>query len=302
MRKLQLFIVVVVLVLSSFSAIAEKQKESAIYGKDNRVEIKEFKNRFGAGFKRRFARSVAAMISNEAIKKVNFLNYQVKGINLEDSYKLCPGERFAKQLSVASCTGFLVAADTLVTAGHCIEKIEDCSKVKWVFDYREDKIKGSSSFKVNRSKVYSCSSVVKSVRNLLTGADYAVVKLDRKVLGRKPLKFRKEGKVSELSNLVIIGHPSGLPAKIADKAKVVDNSKLAFFLTNLDSFGGNSGSPVFDMETGLVEGILVRGERDYSLDFFYSSGAYKLCYRAFSVQLGGSVDGEAVTRMSTVFK
>ena len=35
------------------------------------------------------------------------------------------------------------------------------------------------------------------------------------------------------------------------------------FMTNLDTFGGNSGSPVYNAKTHKVEGILVRGERDY---------------------------------------
>ena len=34
-------------------------------------------------------------------------------------------------------------------------------------------------------------------------------------------------------------------------------------VTNLDSFGGNSGAAVFNASTLEVEGILVRGDRDY---------------------------------------
>lgn len=39
--------------------------------------------------------------------------------------------------------------------------------------------------------------------------------------------------------------------------------KGEFFVANLDSFGGNSGSAVFNVTTEEVEGILVRGEADY---------------------------------------
>jgi hypothetical protein len=38
----------------------------------------------------------------------------------------------------------------------------------------------------------------------------------------------------------------------------------AFFVANLDTYGGNSGSPVFNSETHKVEGILVRGETDFT--------------------------------------
>ena len=54
--------------------------------------------------------------------------------------------------------------------------------------------------------------------------------------------------------------------KIADGAWVRKNTNPVFFQTNLDAFGGNSGSPVLNSETGEVEGILVRGEIDYSYD------------------------------------
>ena len=67
--------------------------------------------------------------------------------------------------------------------------------------------------------------------------------------------------------MLVIGHPSGLPTKIANRAYVRSNSHAAFFQANLDTYGGNSGSAVFDALTGVVEGILVRGERDYIYDY-----------------------------------
>ena len=36
-----------------------------------------------------------------------------------------------------------------------------------------------------------------------------------------------------------------------------------FFSANLDTFGGNSGSPVFQAGTSTVAGLLVRGAPDY---------------------------------------
>ncbi|MEI8190645.1 MAG: hypothetical protein WCI75_13115 [candidate division NC10 bacterium] len=42
-----------------------------------------------------------------------------------------------------------------------------------------------------------------------------------------------------------------------------DASPNGYFVANLDTYGGNSGSAVFSATTGLVEGILVRGENDY---------------------------------------
>jgi V8-like Glu-specific endopeptidase len=92
--------------------------------------------------------------------------------------------------------------------------------------------------------------------------DYAFIELDRKVNDRQPLKVRKTGKISKGASLVVIGHPTGLPTKIADGANV-RTLQGKFFVANLDTFGGNSGSAVFNAETEEVEGILVRGETDY---------------------------------------
>ena len=62
--------------------------------------------------------------------------------------------------------------------------------------------------------------------------------------------------------MVVIGHPTGIPTKISDGAKV---RMLAtkYFVANLDTYGGNSGSAVLNAQSGEVEGILVRGENDY---------------------------------------
>jgi hypothetical protein len=76
----------------------------------------------------------------------------------------------------------------------------------------------------------------------------------------------KGGKIDDRTPIVVIGHPSGLPTKIAGGAKVRDNSNDIFFSANLDTFGGNSGSAVFNEKSGEVVGILVRGENDYVND------------------------------------
>jgi hypothetical protein len=48
--------------------------------------------------------------------------------------ELCDGERFEEQYSLPVCTGFLVAPDLMVTAGHCLNKINYHNKA-WIFGY-----------------------------------------------------------------------------------------------------------------------------------------------------------------------
>ena len=62
---------------------------------------------------------------------------------------------------------------------------------------------------------------------------------------------------------IVIGHPIGLLKKMAGNASVRSNSNPDYFIANLDTFGGNSGSPVFNADTHEVEGILVRGDTDF---------------------------------------
>jgi MYXO-CTERM domain-containing protein len=96
-----------------------------------------------------------------------------------------------------------------------------------------------------------------------------VVRLDREVVGRTPAVVNAAPTaLPDDHPLVINGYPTGLPLKIDDGANVRDAraDTLDFFVANLDTFGGNSGSGVFDDTTKQLVGILVRGEVDYVFD------------------------------------
>lgn len=187
---------------------------------------------------------------------------------------LCSSERFVDYQAPGNCTGFLVGPDILVTAGHCIKKIDDCKQSKWIFDFTTRKNSNRGDPFIVGKNVYECKEVIESkvINNYATNAriDYAIVRLDRKVEGRTPLKYRKEGELSCNDDLFVVGHPNGLPMIYAPNGHMSCFSRdqgADWFLTNLDTFSGNSGSPVFNKTTGLVEGILVRGAEDYAYDF-----------------------------------
>jgi hypothetical protein len=95
------------------------------------------------------------------------------------------------------------------------------------------------------------------------GPDWALVRLDRAVTGHRIARIRRAGRIGDQQVVHVIGHPAGLPTKFAGGAVVRDNAPAAYFVANLDAFGGNSGSPVFNSDTHEVEGILVRGETDF---------------------------------------
>jgi len=184
--------------------------------------------------------------------------YFDQGRTMQRNMNICPDERFVEQPILPDCTGFLISEDLLVTAGHCVETAYQCSSFRWVFGYE----KGVE--KIKRSDVYNCAEIISHdlANSSFMTRDYSIIRLDRPVLDREILPIRLRGRVSVGEELAVIGHPTGLPMKIADNA-TVQNARINFFYSNLDTFSGNSGSPVIGVNTQQVEGILVEGEEDF---------------------------------------
>lgn len=262
--------------------------DKVVYGDDNRLDVFESKS----DLYKSLTESTAAMISSSQVEaQLNSETFKITGYTLEDD-GVCSDARFAKQITAANCSGFLVGDQYLVTAGHCITSLEDCGRYSWVFNF-SNKIEEKKEHIVGKNDVYTCTEIVSRKLDRATQDDYAFVKLDRKVEGRSPLKFRTSGKVADKTGIVVIGHPSGLPSKISDGAIVRSNANKVFFQANLDTFGGNSGSAVFDSKTGIVEGILVRGETDYVGDSVQNCTRPKVCSES-------GCRGEDVTRITNI--
>lgn len=237
-----------------------------IYGDDDRVEVYQ-----ASAAEQKLAASTAAMVEASSVTLVANQGtgeeyYQLNDESLADGMNVCEDERFASQPSAAMCSGFLVAPDLLVTAGHCVNSKFDCQGNVWVFDYNMDKETGKAKTKVDPKNLYKCAEIVNYKYGWDIGNDYALIQLDRVVEGREALEIRKEGAVQVGEKITVIGHPSGLPSKVAGGAAVRSIEPREYFVANLDTFGGNSGSAVFNATTNVVEGILVRGEKDYVYD------------------------------------
>lgn len=173
---------------------------------------------------------------------------------------VCVSERFNDQITAANCSGFLVGEDLLVTAGHCVEDASDCKNYRWVFGYQVNKQGKLATITVDQ--VYSCKEIVERELNGGKMTDFAVIRLNKKVANVTPMKVNLDGKPAVNDEVIVLGHPTGLPQKVAGGAEV---KKLGnnFFYSNLDTYGGNSGSAVINARTYEVEGILVRGQKDY---------------------------------------
>lgn len=247
-----MFIKSVAILLAIF-CLKAFSNDKIIYGEDNRVDFYDSRPMF-----QELSKSTAAMIPKVSLVKSNN-EFKIKAGILNDRV-MCKDEPFREQITAAYCSGFLVGEDLLVTAGHCITDKNDCKKYAWVFEYRLD-YEGDKANTIEEANVFYCEEIIERKLNFFKN-DYALIRLNKKVIGKRPLEFRKSGKVQDGENLVVIGHPSGLPTKIADGA-VVRSRSWNYFTTNLDTFAGNSGSAVFNVDTAVVEGILVRGGTDY---------------------------------------
>ncbi|MBI5243439.1 MAG: trypsin-like peptidase domain-containing protein [Elusimicrobia bacterium] len=224
-----------------------------IYGDDDRLDLYQVK----IPQLKQLADSTVALFESGNVSESGQLTTSHYGEELQ----LCKEEPFYSQRTGAFCSGSLVAPDMIMTAGHCATSESSCRNVKFVFGFGI-KQEGVLPENVPASEVYKCSKIV--VRDQVNdGADFALIKLERKVTGHKPLAINRTGKIENGTKLFVIGHPAGLPTKVAGGAKVRDASPEGYFVANLDTYGGNSGSAVFNAKTGLVEGILVRGENDY---------------------------------------
>ncbi len=265
----------------------------SVYGTDDRQDVADS----GARMRALSESAVALFLSSGLTKNAASGAYSITGAQtLGDSRGMANGQRFTGQVRAAYCSGALVGDDLIFTAGHCIKESAegqfDCAKDKLVFGFAVTQKGGSAPTEFPRADVYGCKKIVAWKLDRNTGSDYAVIRLSRKVARRVPLAINRKSDLRTGDGLFVIGYPDGLPVKIAGNAVVRSMPEdKPFFFTDLDTFHGNSGSPVFNANTYRIEGILVRGDRDYVRT---SSGTMTAEYP----QEGGA--GEEVTRISEI--
>lgn len=205
-----------------------------------------------------------------------------------DDLPPCGGEKFGNQTTGGWCSGFMVGSDVIVTAGHCGKTDADIQNTAYVFGFRVGSTADTGTTDFSASQVYFGKELI--AHDLSPTGDFAIVRVDRKITapGAVPLAVRDSGAIGVGRNIGVIGHPSGLPVKVAFGATtVVMKDEDPWLIANLDTFGGNSGSAVFNTE-GLVEGILVRGAKDYDIE--------ATCFKSNKIM--DSEGSEAVTKAS----
>ena len=254
----------------------------ALYGVDDRRPIQKASKIY-----QHLSRSIPAMIHKKHLSEKKD-HYILSNFTLKDKYSNLPDHEDVNRQAVATCSGFLFEQNTIFTAGHCMDLPRACEDYYWVFDYR-DGVK-----KFPKKNVYRCKKITEYYNLPYQGVDFAKIRLKRNVKNREVLLFRPdEDLIEDGSELFMIGYPLGLPATLTTSGYIIDNSSENFFYSNLDAFEGNSGSPVFNRETFLVEGILIKGNKDFfekdGLQKYFHIDEFNTSYHSKNLKRGEKV-------------
>jgi V8-like Glu-specific endopeptidase len=262
-----------------------------VYGPDDRREVFQYSGDILAS-----ANSAVALIDLNHLRK-DTGGWKIEAKSLGEGWRLCAGERFENQPAPVCCTGVLITPSLIATAGHCasgdcFKSDDDMSEFRFVFGFEMSSAGPQLNFA--SEQVHKGRKIV--AKSTTSSSDWAVIELETKVkdVVAEPAKIRSKGSMIQTGEpIYMVGHPLGLPKKVAENAKVrLSDASSPFFLGNLDAYARNSGSPVFHMDTHFLEGILVAGNKDMVMS---PEGCWK------TVFLGDEEGrGETVTRISEI--
>ncbi len=236
----------------------EHDSERVIYGADDRLDVYQVSDPFLLGL----VQATTVLLEPGDYTNNGNGTYTLNAVRwtTQGGSPVCATEPFRNQYQVGNCSAFLVGQDLMATAGHCIPS--NPAGIAFAFDFHQWGPSTDPNLVIPANDIYFVQQVIVDVQ--AGELDHAVVRLDRPVVGRTPVPIRRTSEVQLNDPLVMIGHPSVLPTKV-DDGGVVKNPRPGggWFYANVDAYGGNSGSAVFNLNTGVVEGILVRGNTDY---------------------------------------
>lgn len=195
-----------------------------------------------------------------------------------DNGPICPSSLFYGEDSViAGRTGFLIAPNIIMTAPHVSGSSFNPQQFVVIFRHSQQTAGGAGCTNftwssIPRADVYFPNSSTAVVNTLDASGryDYAAFTLDRSVINRAPVKIRRSGTPRLGDVLISAGYPERTSERV-DSAVIYDGigstTGLPVFVTypgnyllaNLNSFAGDSGSPVYNSSDDVVEAAVAYG-------------------------------------------
>lgn len=277
--------------------VADPGGKGDIYGTDDRKERYQFAT---TSVEHRLAMSSAMVTMRGLMKQRTDGDFDLYEPRTLAQTGVCSDERFANQPEVGFCSATLIAPDVVVTSGHCMMNSFGnlstaqlkCEDIYLVFDFAYDSRPSDplgALRVIHQEDVYNCTSVLAAENpddGQLPKNDYAILQLDRPVTGRSPLPVYGGFDLPNGAHAIQIGHPSGLPQKIAPAIvrDHLDTTRYNAYGYVSDILGGNSGGGVFTT-SGTLFGIPTRysGE-NYVLDTHASPECYRTAVCGVNVE------------------
>mgnify|MGYP003670146702 CR=1 FL=1 len=233
------------------------------------------------------ANSVGMVVDIAKLQKINNNYYRLNtNIDLKTALNVCDNTAFSSQPVVGVGTAFPIEKNIFITAAHVFEK--EPSKYAIVFGFKMANKNNAIDNIIPSTGVYFVERVLKSSKDI----DIVSFKVNREFSG-VPLQTETGDTYKINDQVYMLGYPLGLPQKLTINAEIEENTHPQFFLTSLDSFSGNSGSPVFNYRTNKVIGVMVSG----GVDFKFNGNCYEeaICTPPYCV-------GEKIIRLDEFLK
>lgn len=251
---MRFFICLFIVSTFSLTTVAQRFIPQVIYNSDSRKEISEESPQETMMY---IQKRTLAMVSNAKLFPQQSGDILFLPRHYGRAFKLCKDERFYEQPSLPNCTASVIGKDLVLTAGHCISE-NTCHAMRFISDYVMDG--PTNPIRTYPEKIFNCKKVLYD--NDTFGSDIAIVQIDREF----PLSALSltEQSLTLQDEILAVGFPSGLPMKSSGPGpirSITDNIIIA----ELETYGGNSGSPVFNKNSNKIAGLLVGGEDDFIL-------------------------------------
>lgn len=161
-------------------------------------------------------------------------------------------------------TCFLVGPDTVMSAAHVFpadvrEQIAN-RELLVVFDFQGGATSAPPAVMSKHRSVFTVVNIIREGTGEAPGTDWIVLKLDRPVSESSDRPFlRVASHELDLSREVYtLGHPNAIALRYSRSRQAWVGDDEHCFEAHLDSYLGISGAPVFDAQSHMVVGMMIR--------------------------------------------